>query len=156
MPAADQVTIRPTWVVCHILLYIMQIDLLSGAQIDLRALRKSDPDAFAAVLAFLVEAAADDELIDKCTTYGNVQFNLTRVNVKRWVAAEGIVGNLFRIRILDSPATVYRVIYGYDWRIRRIGILAVVYKEGFSYEISGELADRIQDDWFSATDGLYT
>jgi hypothetical protein len=133
----------------------MHIDLLSGAQIDLRGLRQSDPDVFAAVLAFLVEAAADEELINKCTSYGNVQINLTQVNVKRWVAASGI-GNLFRIRILDTPATVYRVIYGFDWRSRRIGVLAVVHKDDFNYEITGELADRIRDDWFSATDGLYT
>jgi hypothetical protein len=133
----------------------MAIDLLSGAQTDLLALRRSDPEAFAAVVAFLEEAAVDDELIQKFTTYGNVVINLSEVNVKRWVQASGI-GNLFRIRILNTPATVYRVIYGYDWRSGRIGILAVVHKDNFTYEITGQLADRIRDDWFSATNGLYT
>jgi hypothetical protein len=132
----------------------MPIDLLSGAQIDLLKLRRSDPNAFAAVLAFLAEAAADKELIEKCTTFGNVHLHLIEVNVKRWVEARGI-GNIFRIRILNTPATVYRVIYGFDWRSGRFGILAVVHKDEFNYEITGELADRIRDDWFSATNGFY-
>jgi hypothetical protein len=132
----------------------MPIDLLSGAQIDLLKLRRSDPNAFAAVLAFLAEAAADEKLIEKCTTYGNVHLNLIEVNVKRWVEARGI-GNIFRIRILNTPATMYRVIYGFDWRSGRFGVLAVVHKGGFNYEITGELADRIRDDWFSATNGFY-
>jgi hypothetical protein len=131
------------------------IDLLPGAQTDLRAFRQSDPDALAAVMAFLQEAEVDDELIDKCTTTGNVRIGANRVNVKPWAAARR-TDNLFRFRILDSPATMYRIVYGYDWHTRRIGILAVVPKEKFDYEISGALADRIYNDWRRATDGRPT
>jgi len=133
----------------------MIIDLLPGAKTDLRALRESNPDAFAAVMAFLEEAEADESLIDKFTTYGNVQIGESVINVKRWAAAS-VVGNLLRIRILNTPATVYRIVYGYDWQTRRMGILAVVHKDDFDYEIKGELADRIQNDWYVATDGRST
>ena len=88
----------------------MTIDLLPGAKVDLRSLRASNPDAFAAVMVFLEEAEADKDLIDKCTSYGNVHINAARVNVKRWVLAQGM-GNIFRIRILDTPASVYRVVW---------------------------------------------
>jgi hypothetical protein len=135
----------------------MPIDLLPGEKADLKALRLSDPDALAAVMAFLQEAEAEtnDDLIKKCTTHGNVQIGSSRVNVKAWAAARR-TDNLFRFRILDTPATVYRIPYGYDWHSRRIGILAIVHKDNFDYAISGDLADRIQDDWFSATDGRST
>ena len=150
------VTNQALSVALDILLYIMAaIDLLPGAQADLRALRQSDPDALAVVLAFIQEAEVEDELIDKCTTNGNVQIGANRVSVKAWAAARR-TDNLFRFRILDSSATVYRIVYGYDWHTRRIGILAVVHKENFDYEISGALADRIYDDWRRATDGRST
>jgi mRNA-degrading endonuclease RelE of RelBE toxin-antitoxin system len=116
----------------------------------------SDPDAFAVVVAFLQEAEADEELIDKCTTSGNVAIGSHRVNVKAWVAARSADMNLFRFRVLDTPATVYRIVYGYDWHTRRLGILAVVHKDDFDYGLSSDLADRIQDDWDRATDGCAT
>jgi mRNA-degrading endonuclease RelE of RelBE toxin-antitoxin system len=136
----------------------MEIDLLPGAIGDLTKLRDADPDALAAIIAFLQEAAAetDDNLIDKCTTKGNVEIGANRVNVKPWAAARRGPDNLFRFRILDTPATVYRVVYGYDWRKRRIGALAVVHKDNFDYEITGDLANRIYNDWLSATDGFST
>lgn len=134
----------------------MSIDILPGAKTDLAALRQSDPPAFAAVAVFLEEANADLTLIDKCTTHGDNTIGQSRINVKAWVAARREGDNLFRIRILETPATVYRVVYGFDWRSRRIGILAVVHKDRFGYGTSGELADRIQDDWHRATGGLGT
>jgi mRNA-degrading endonuclease RelE of RelBE toxin-antitoxin system len=120
------------------------------------ALKRSDPDALAVIVAFLQEADADEELIDKCTTHGESTIGPFRVNVKAWVNARRRDDNLFRFRVVDTPATRYRVVYGYDWRKRRVGILAVVHKEEFDYGISSELADRIQSDWRCATDGLAT
>ena len=147
-------TIRPADVVCHILLYIMIIGVLPGALDDIRALKVSDPGALAVVMTFLQEAEADPELLTKFTSYGKVKINETTADIKRWVAARGI-GNIFRIRILDTPATNYRVIYGFDWRSRKIGLLAVRHKDEFNYEITGKLADRIRDDWRSASDSLF-
>jgi hypothetical protein len=132
----------------------MIIGVLPGALDDIRALKGSDPAALAVVMAFMQEAEADSELLTKFTTYGKVKINETTADVKRWVAARGI-GNIFRIRILDTPATSYRVIYGYDWRSKKIGLLAVRHKDEITYEITGELADRIRDDWRSAADTLF-
>lgn len=134
----------------------MPIDVLPGAREDMAALRRSDPDALAVIVAFLQEADADAELIGKCTTHGDSAVGPFKVNVKAWVMARRRDDNLFRFRVLNTPATGYRVVYGYDWRKRRVGILAVVQKEKFDYGISGELADRIQSDWRCATDGLAT
>ncbi len=119
-------------------------------------LKKADPDALSVVVAFLQEAAADSDLINKSTSYGEIEIGANLVSVKPWIKARNAGDNLFRYRILDTPATVYRIVYGYDWHTRRIGILAVVHRDKFKYAISGELADRIQNDWDSATDGRGT
>jgi hypothetical protein len=78
------------------------------------------------------------------------------VNVKAWVLARCASNNLFRVRVLDTPATVYRVVYGFDWRQRRIGILAILHKDLFDYEIDSQISDRIFNDWYVATDGQAT
>jgi hypothetical protein len=134
----------------------MALDLLSGAKQDLAALRLTDPDAHATVVAFLAEADADEELIGKCTSEGTVEIGPYRVSAVPWHAARRRGDNLFRFRVFDTPATDYRIVYGYDWRTRRIGILAVVHKGKFDYAISTGLADRIRDDWRGATDGRLT
>ena len=135
----------------------MPIDVLPGAKSDLKALKVSDPDAMAAIVAFLEEADADPKLIDKCTTHGAVVIGSVSVNVKGWVEARREIGNLWRIRFLDDPKTSrYRMIYGYDWHTRRVGILAVVPRSKETYEIPSVLADRIQADWERATDGRST
>ena len=133
----------------------MSIGVLPGAERDIEQLEATDPDALAAVLTFLDEAEADPQLEQKLTTVGDVQFENVRVSIKRWARVQS-AGNLLRVRILDTPATVYRVIYGYDWRKRRIGILAIVHKDHCDYDPQSELARRILDDWDVATDGQPT
>lgn len=133
----------------------MRIDVLPGALSDISLLEQEDPEALATVLTFLEAAEADARLIDKFTSYGNVDLGRFRANVKPWVRAR-TTDNLFRIRVLDTPATVYRVVYGYDWRRRRIGILAILHKDLFDYEINSQIADRIFNDWYVATDGQPT
>lgn len=133
----------------------MPIDVLPGAERDIEQLEATDPDALAAVLTFLDEAEADPQLEQKLTTVGDVQFENIRVSIKRWARVQS-AGNLLRVRILDTPATVYRVIYGYDWRKRRIGILAIVHKDYCDYDPRSVLSRRIFDDWNIATDGQPT
>jgi mRNA-degrading endonuclease RelE of RelBE toxin-antitoxin system len=133
----------------------MPIDILPGAENDIELLEQTDPAALAVVLAFLDEARADAKLIDKFASRGDINLRQFRANVKPWVRARA-TDNLFRIRILDTPATVYRVVYGYDWRKRRIGILAILHKEAFDYEIDSQIAERIFNDWYVATEGQPT
>lgn len=118
---------------------------------DLARLRRDDPDGFAAIIAFLQEARADDELIDKFTMHGDVVIGPFTANVKGWVVARSRTNNLFRFRVLDTPATRYRVIYGYDWRTRRIGILGIAEKDHFDYDITTDFGRRIVADWRFAT-----
>ena len=127
------------------------IDLLPGARTDLADLRIADPDAVAAIIAFLQEAKADAELLDKFTTHGDVKIGSFKANVKGWVVAKSGANNLFRFRVLDTPATRYRVIYGYDWRTRRIGILGISHKDHFDYDITTDFGRRIVADWRDAT-----
>lgn len=133
----------------------MPIDVLPGAERDIEQLEATDPDALVAVLTFLDEAEADPQLEQKLTTVGDVEFENVRVSIKRWARVQS-AGNLLRVRILDTPATVYRVIYGYDWRKRRIGILAIIHKDHCDYDPKSELSRRILDDWDIATDGQPT
>lgn len=133
----------------------MPIDILEGAQADLSALRRTDPGVFALVVVFLQEAEADERLIEKFTAEGEIHIGPLRATVKPWASARS-QANLLRIRVLDSPLTCYRVIYGYDWRTRRIGVLAVVHKEAFNYELGSNLGRRILADWSDATGGRPT
>lgn len=123
------------------------VDVHDHAVDDIRTLRAINIRAAAAVLVVLEQIGADPRAIDKLTTHGENLFGTTRLNVKRWQAAKGI-GNLWRFRILDTPATTWRIVYGYHWQTRRICVLAVVEKEEFDYDdLASTLSQRIAEDW---------
>jgi mRNA-degrading endonuclease RelE of RelBE toxin-antitoxin system len=134
------------------------IDLLPGAQFDLQALRRKDRAAAAFLMVVLQEADADPRLLNKLTTHGDIAIGPdgTIVNVKGWVTARRSNHNLFRLKSLDPPASKYRVIYGFDWRTRRIGVLALVRKDESTYETNSALGRRILADWRTATGGADT
>ncbi len=54
------------------------IDLTQGVLEDLEAIKASDPDAWAAVIVFVEEAAVDEDLLSKCTHDQDVQLVSTR------------------------------------------------------------------------------
>jgi hypothetical protein len=59
--------------------------------------------------------------------------------------------------VLDTPATRYRIVFGYHWRIRKIVILAIVHKEDLTYDnLNSEIAKRILADWYEFTGGEAT
>jgi hypothetical protein len=133
------------------------LDILGGAAVDLAALEVSDLPAYAAVTAFLEEAENDPDLVDAFTTRGDLQLGTWLANVKPWKEARKQGFNLYRIRVLNTPATSYRVVYGYDWRQRRIGILAIRHKDEIDYDhFDDALANRIRSDWELATGGYPT
>lgn len=123
---------------------------------DIQSLKRSDPRALATVLAFLQEANSTRDLNYRFTSHGDVDFSSYKVNVKGWVLARANNHNLFRIRVLNSPATYYRIVYGYDWHRGRIGVLAIIHKDDFDYGLDSEIANRILDDWEFATGGRAT
>ncbi|MGB5103264.1 MAG: hypothetical protein WBO04_08085 [Steroidobacteraceae bacterium] len=133
------------------------IDLLPGGRTDLAALRVKDRTAAAEIVALLEEADADPRIFEKLTTHGDVTIGKGHlVNVVGWVAARRGSNNLFRLKALDPPVPGYRVLYGFDWHTRRIGILAVVRRGDDTYELDGNLARRILEDWRIATGGVPT
>ncbi|MBI3344135.1 MAG: hypothetical protein HY028_04650 [Gammaproteobacteria bacterium] len=125
----------------------MHLDIHQNAAQDLRDLRVVNPGAAAAVTVALEQIQVDPKAIDKLTTFGNNTVGAARLNIKRWESVRG-QGNLWRFRVLDTPATVYRIVYGYHWQTRQICVLAVAHKEKFDYDdLNSDLARRILADW---------
>lgn len=129
----------------------MHLDIHEHAEADLERLWESDPDAAAAIEVVLEEMQADPRLIDKLTQHGNNPFGQASVvNVKLWVSARNKRGNLWRFRVLNTPATKYRVVYGYHSQTRQVCVLAVAEKGvEFDYDTSSDLARRIKRDWLA-------
>lgn len=100
-------------------------DICENAAADLDRLWDSDSKAAAAVVVALDEVLVDPELIKKLTTQGDVDFRTQRLGIKRWREAQRSPNNLWRFRILDTPATSYRVVYGFHWQLRHVCVLAI-------------------------------
>jgi mRNA-degrading endonuclease RelE of RelBE toxin-antitoxin system len=127
----------------------MHIDIHKHALLDIQLLKSVNKQAAAAVLVTLELLEDDPKAIDKLTTRGDNFIDIYRLNVKRWESAKR-VGNLWRFRILDTPATSYRIVYGYHWQTRQLCVLAVVHKEEFDYDnLDSEISKRILADWNS-------
>ena len=125
----------------------MHLDIHRHAKEDLDRLWVADRSAAAKVLTVLQELQSDPDLIDKLTQHGDNTVGPTLLNVKRWEKARA-VGNLWRFRILNSPATSHRVVYGYHWQTRQVCVLAVVHKESFDYDdLRSDISRRILADW---------
>lgn len=123
------------------------VDVHPHAWEDLKELRATNKPAAAAILVALEQIKADPNVIDKMTTHGNNCVGVAQINVKRWEKARGM-GNFWRFRVLDTPATSYRILYGYQWQTRQLCVLAVVSKENFDYDdLSTDTAKRILEDW---------
>lgn len=127
----------------------MHVDIHHHAVQDIHRIKGTDPDAVAAVLVALEQIQADPNAIDLMTTRGNIDIGVVRLNVKVWESAKG-TGNFWRFRVLDSPATNYRVVYGYHWQTRQLCVLAIVHKDDFDYDDhQSSVAKRIFAAWRS-------
>ncbi len=130
----------------------MHVYLQRNAEDDIRKLRAINMPAAAAVVVALEQIEADPKAIDKLTTHGDDpevgKNDPVRLGIKRWETAKRHSVLLWRFRIFDTPATVYRVVYGYHWQTKQICILAVVHKEEFDYDnLDSDIAKRILGDW---------
>lgn len=134
----------------------MVFDLHENAERDLEGLAARSPPAAAAIIVALEEIAGDPHGIEHLTTHGEIRIGQQRLNIKPWRAARRH-HNIFRLRILDTPATSYRIVYGYHWQVRRIIVLAIVHKEHLDYDqLDSKIAQRILADWNELTDGQAT
>jgi mRNA-degrading endonuclease RelE of RelBE toxin-antitoxin system len=132
-------------------------DICENAAADLDRLWDSDSKAAAAVVVALDEVLVDPELIKKLTTQGDVDFKTQKLGIKRWREAQRSPNNLWRFRILDTPATSYRVVYGFLWQFRHVCVLAIAHKDQLDYDnLDQDLSERILADWFEITGGQST
>jgi hypothetical protein len=108
-------------------------------------------EAASDILVFLQELKSDQQFVSKLLTVGHNQTKSFDFNVKQWRSAKKL-GNLWRLRILDTPATNYRVIYGYHWQpTMAMIIFAVVDKDQYDYDnLKTEINQRIISDWNSS------
>ena len=135
----------------------MDIDVHENAELDLDELWNADPHAAAAIDVALDEICGDAEVIKHLTGRGDVKIGTQQLNIKGWVSARRRDSNLARIQVLDTPATRYRIVFGYHWRIRKLVILAIVHKEDLTYDnLNSEIAKRILADWREFTGGEAT
>ena len=98
----------------------------------------------------LEQIDADPHAIDKLTMRGNSDVGKGRINVKPWESArtDRLAPKLWRLRVLDSAATDYRVVYGFHWQSRQICVLAIVHKDNFDYDDhESDIVKRILADW---------
>lgn len=128
---------------------MIQLDIHEDAESDLDRLWRVDPRAAAAVVATLQQLSADPRLIDKLTTHGNNPVGAQEINVKRWQRARGFRhGDLWRFRALNTPATSYRVVYGFHIQTRQVCVLGVAHKDQFDYDdLANPFAQRVIAAW---------
>ncbi len=126
---------------------IVHIDIHQHARQDLNKLWRDNPKAAASVEVVLEQLAADPEAIDKLTTHGDNTAGKNLINVKSWQSVRGMA-DLWRFRILETPATTCRIIYGYHWHTRQLCIFAVVEKRTYDYDnLKSNINQRILADW---------
>ena len=131
-------------------IFYQSVVIHDHAKDDIRDIAKLNKNAAATLLALLQQLKVDpNTTIGKLTTYGDNNIEAHHLSVKPWEKVKGI-GNLWRFRILDSPATNHRVIYGYHYQTRQLCILAVVNKDDYDYDdLTSEINQRIISDWKS-------
>jgi mRNA-degrading endonuclease RelE of RelBE toxin-antitoxin system len=130
----------------------MNTSLHKHAAEDLRRLRTKNPKAAAAVAVVLEQLRADPKTIDKLTTHGENAIGANLINVKQWQEAKRRTnpqkGDLWRLRILHTPATSFRVFYGYHWPAGQICVLAILHKDDANYDdLESDICKRILADW---------
>jgi hypothetical protein len=137
---------------------MMRLSVHKDAQQDLDLLKAVDPDAVATVAVFLQEASGE-RLAELLTTVGNVRVGSFVAGIKEWSKAQQTrpSANLWRLRLLDTPATSCRLIYAYHWQTRQLVVLAVLRKisddefaEDFDYDdLNSPIAIRMLAAWNS-------
>lgn len=126
----------------------MGFRLHDHAVADLDAILESD-SAAGAYLAALLEAIHEcRDPIDALLPYGNSRLDDWLLNTKPWIQGTGRNRNqLWRARMLECPATAYRIVYGYHQATRQIVVLGLISKKDFDYGTTSPFALRVLRDW---------
>jgi mRNA-degrading endonuclease RelE of RelBE toxin-antitoxin system len=126
---------------------LITLDVHVNARNDIVSIKLIDPEAASTILVFLQELKSDPDWLDKLLTFGNNEIGEYGINAKQWQATKALT-NLWRLRILDTPATTYRVIYGYHWQYQQLVVYAVIEKSKFNYDdLTTDINKRIIADW---------
>jgi mRNA-degrading endonuclease RelE of RelBE toxin-antitoxin system len=114
----------------------MRVQLHPDAEADLDLLWMHDQEAAADIEVILEEADLDPRVLDKLTQHGNNELPSGKeLNVKRWEKASRVLKrDVWRLRVLNSPATSYRIVYGYHIQHRQIYVLGIIHKGSFNYD----------------------
>jgi hypothetical protein len=119
----------------------LKLLLHTDARDQLAAIKASDPDAHATILAVLLEIKGDPELLDSLTDHG---FATAAFDVKKWVRLWDQGKDIWRLKVFDFQKIPlpYRVVYAYSPSALTYYVLAILSRD-FNYEIQHPATQRI-------------
>ncbi|MHB8254011.1 MAG: hypothetical protein ACYDEV_10025 [Acidiferrobacter sp.] len=124
-------------------MYTLIVD--TDAENDLGALKRANKKAWALVVAFIEQAKADQDLLDRLS---QDHYHDDDYNIRRWIQEWRNGLNLFRLRILalDDLGVAYRIIYAFDPcpRPQCYYVLGVI-PRSFGYDPNDHRTKRIRD-----------
>ncbi len=124
-------------------MYALSVD--NDAKKDLADIKQVNQKAWALIVAFLEQAAADQDLLDRLSQN---QYKDDDYHVSRWVQQWKEGRNIFRLKIacLTNMDATYRIIYAFDpsrapQHYHVLGILP----RSFNYDQNDSRTRRIED-----------
>jgi hypothetical protein len=104
---------------------------------DLRALRDSDADAFAKLVALIQQLQKDAVLRSRLLDHGFAGTGDEPISIMKWLGAQKVERlPLWRLKFwdLERQGLLYRILYIYHWPDATFYVLAVVRREKFNYD----------------------
>jgi hypothetical protein len=111
------------------------LEVHDDATSDLRAIRTTDPKAFASLFALIQQLKADPDLSKKLLDHGYGSDRGDAFSISKWL---GIFQKLpaWRLKFweLERKSLRYRILYVYVWRERKFYVMAIIKREEFDYD----------------------
>lgn len=113
------------------------------AEKDLDAIFEENEDAAAVLVALLELLKVNQDLLDRLTQRGFVNYGAPHFNVDEWQETRKTKYNLWRIRELSSAdAAGYRIVYAYHPQELKYYVFAILERE-FVYDSTNPRVARI-------------
>ena len=114
------------------------------AKADLRALRKTEPQAAARIVALLEQLEGDPDLLDRLTQHDYGAHGLADFHVSKWQAQWQKGRDLWRLKVwdLEEKGLRHRIVYAFDSRKLHYHVLAIAPRE-FNYDEIHPIGQRI-------------